>query len=473
MRPVRSEGEVLAPRGADTSHPSPGARTTRPGALALALACAVLLAALVAPRASAQATSAAPARSVLLLLDASKSMNDDAGNGTTRLEAAKAAVDDLVDALPADAQVGLRVYGARVAQASRRLGCRDTQLSVPVGPLDRAALKARVQALQGRGRTPIGRSLRAAAGDLPAGGKRTVILVSDGGDNCAPPDPCKAAAAVARGGVKLSISVVGLQVNERVRRELRCIADAGGGTYVDARDPDALRDELLAAIARAFRDYEPVGTPVQGGRARAQAAPVGRGQYLDSVRPGDERWYATTLRSGQQLFAAATAIPPRSMSGVGHVRLELVDPLGDPVTDTETEVWPPTDVVPQAGPQTLSLRTRRVGTDGARPGTYWLHLSLELGTLAPTTIPVELAIQPLVPGQRPAFVRPPGPLSAALGARAAPAPPGGGTRGGKARAPAASGRDHSPSAPALAGVGVGGLLVGLFAGRAALRRRRR
>ena len=94
---------------------------------------------------------------------------------------------------------------------------------------------------------------------------RAVVLVSDGGDNCAPPDPCKAAAKVARGGVDLSISVVGLQVNERVRRQLQCIADAGGGAYVDANDPDALRDELLAALARAFRSYDPTGTPVEGG----------------------------------------------------------------------------------------------------------------------------------------------------------------------------------------------------------------
>ena len=55
-----------------------------------------------------------------------------------------------------------------------------------------------------------------------------------------------------------------------MRRQLQCIADAGGGTYVDANDPDALRRELLAAFARAFRAYEPSGTPVRAARRRSR-----------------------------------------------------------------------------------------------------------------------------------------------------------------------------------------------------------
>jgi Ca-activated chloride channel homolog len=434
-------------------------RGPRPGALALTVA--LLLLALAAPAAHAQGD-----RSILLVLDSSKSMNEDAGNGSTRLDAAKSAVDELVKALPQDAQVGLRVYGARVAESSRAAGCRDSQLVVPVGPLDRDALRARVQALDGRGRTPIGRSLKAAAQDLPAGGRRTLILVSDGGDNCAPPDPCKAAADVSKQGVKLNISVVGLQVNDRVRRQLRCIAEAGGGTYVDARDPNALRDELLAAIARAFRDYTPVGTPVEGGPDAGQAAAVARGQYVDNLQPGDERFYAVPVKRGQRLYAAATAIPPRNFGGTAGFRMELLDPSGKPVTNTDlVQVRSAADVISSAGAKTLSLRAPA----SARDGVYRLHLSFEGDTEA-VTIPVELAIQPLDPGQRPAFVRPPGPLSTALGAKA----PGGGPTATPTPAPQPEQAEDSasPSAPALAGAGIGGLLVGLFGGRALLRRRR-
>ena len=126
--------------------------------------------------------SAAPARaqetgggdrSVLIILDGSDSMNEPAGDGRTRLEAAKAALGELIGAVPEGAQVGLRVYGSEVSDVSRAEGCKDTKLVSPVGPLDRDALKAKVDALEGKGRTPIGRSLLKAPGDLTMGTRPT------------------------------------------------------------------------------------------------------------------------------------------------------------------------------------------------------------------------------------------------------------------------------------------------------------
>ena len=69
---------------------------------------AVLGACLTAPSASAQSPDQ-PDPTVLLLMDSSKSMSEDAGNGQTRMEASQAAVGDVVGALPPQAPVGLRV----------------------------------------------------------------------------------------------------------------------------------------------------------------------------------------------------------------------------------------------------------------------------------------------------------------------------------------------------------------------------
>ena len=328
---------------------------------------ALVLAGLLTPPAVAQEQQ----RSVLLILDGSKSMNDDAGDGRTRLDAAKAALGEVIKVLPEDAQVGLRVYGSKVSDVSRAEGCRDSALVTPVGPLDRDALSGSVEALQGKGRTPIGRSLLAAPGDLPKRGVRTVVLVSDGGDNCAPPDPCKAAAKVARGGVDLSISVVGLQVNARVRRQLECIADAGGGSYVDANDPDALRDELLAALARAFRSYEPTGTPVEGGAVPEQAPRIGEGQYLDALRPGEERFYAVELAPAQKLFTSVTAIPARGLDGSAAFRARLIAPDGEEGRDASDVLRD--DRLGQYGSiSTFGLRTPQV----AAP---WRHQRRQAG----------------------------------------------------------------------------------------------
>src|SRR3954470_10414375 len=240
--------------------------------LALALLCSF------APAALAQTPD--PRNRAVIVLDASKSMNEDAGNGGPRRDAAKQAVGTLVDRLPEGVPLGLRVYGSKVSEVSRAEGCRDTELTVPVGPLDKDALRGTVNALEGKGRTPIGRSLLAVPDDLGSSeGRRSVVLVTDGGDNCAPPDPCKAAERVAKRGVEMSISVVGFQVNDRVRKQLRCIADAGGGSYVDVDDADQLGSELSALLSRAFRSYEPTGTEIEGGVKPEQAAPLGAGQF--------------------------------------------------------------------------------------------------------------------------------------------------------------------------------------------------
>ena len=88
--------------------------------------------------------------------------------------------------MPNDSLVGLRVYGHRIPNRDKRRGCKDTELITPVGPLDRSAMKQQIRSFDAKGFTPIGLSLRKGAGDLPAEGKRTIVLVSDGIDTCAP-----------------------------------------------------------------------------------------------------------------------------------------------------------------------------------------------------------------------------------------------------------------------------------------------
>ena len=401
--------------------------------------------------------------SVLVILDGSDSMNEPAGDGRTRLDAAKAALNELIGAVPEGARVGLRVYGSELSNVTRAVGCKDTKLVSPVGPLDRSAFRAKVDALQGKGRTPIGRSLLKAPDDLGSSGQRTVVLISDGGDNCAPPPPCRAAAQVAKRGLDLSISVVGLQVNERVRRQLKCIAEAGGGTYVDANDPDALRRELLAAFARAFRSYDPSGTPVKGSDAPGSAPLIGEGQYLEEIRPGDEKYYAVDVKPGQKLYASAVAIPPRGMDGNGVFAARLITPKGEQL-DEEREVLD-YDFLGQYGNiKALAMRGKQTAAPGVPsdvpPGRWVVRVAIEPGSLEPKPVPVELAIQALDPNEAPGTALQPGKLGAVAtpAASATPSP---------TPAPASS-----SSSAAVPVTGVIALLAGLAGGFTAMRRRR-
>ena len=233
-------------------------------------------------------TTAAPTVPVMVVLDASGSMNADDAPGP-RIDAAKNAVNSLIDSLPADTQVGLQVYGTGTGStdAEKAAGCTDIKTLAPVGPLDAAALKAQVATVVASGYTPVGNALRAAADALPNEGPRSIVLVSDGEDTCAPPAPCDVANELHQQGIDLVIHTVGFKVDATARDQLSCIAQATGGTYSDAADATALTQALATKVDYAITGYTTAGTPVTGAdQASAQAPLLTPGQYVDTYAVG-------------------------------------------------------------------------------------------------------------------------------------------------------------------------------------------
>jgi Ca-activated chloride channel family protein len=293
----------------------------------------------------------APPPSLLIVMDASKSMSKPAGGGGTRLQAAKAALRTLVKGLPDGTRVGLRLYGHRVSGATRAEGCRDTELVSPVGELDRSALAAKIDSYEAVGFTPIGRALRAAAADLPTEGSASIVLVSDGGDNCAPPSPCAVAGQIAAGGQDVSVQAVGFHVNGSARAQLRCIAKRGGGVYRDASNADELAVVLRALAARATRTIEPGGKRVTGGARSSSARPIAPGRFSDEIGLGEERWYRVAAGRGQQIAASATLLTPCP------VEMSVADAIGTSLTLSVV------DGVSTAQPDALDATANLFATD--------------------------------------------------------------------------------------------------------------
>ena len=232
-----------------------------------------------------------------------------------------------------------------------------------------------------------------------------MVLISDGGDNCAPPDPCKAAAQVAKQGIDLSISVVGLQVDPRARRQLQCIAKAGGGSYVDVPDADKLGDELAAALARAFRSYEPSGTKVTGGTAQSQPTALGTGLYQDVITPYGQRWYAIDVPAGRRLVTSVTEITSIKAQGEAEFHVRLLDPAGQEVHFDSELIEGRESVSGRA--QTFSPRMEAAAGSRLPAGRYLLEAEIAQGTgkIDPLDIPLEIGIQLLKPGEDPGLVR--------------------------------------------------------------------
>ncbi|MGV0361996.1 vWA domain-containing protein [Corynebacterium minutissimum] len=201
----------------------------------------------------------------MLVLDSSGSMNVQDAGGQTRLDAAKDATKSFVNELGGTIPLGLVTYGGTVDEApeNQEEGCRD--IHVVSGPKEDVgdSFTGPIDALQAKGYTPIGDSLKKAAEEL-GGQHGTIVLVSDGIDTCAPPPVCEVAKELHEQGIDLVINTIGFNVDEEARKELSCIADAAGGEYLDADDADSLAAMIKKAAGRAADIYESNVEQIEG-----------------------------------------------------------------------------------------------------------------------------------------------------------------------------------------------------------------
>lgn len=178
-----------------------------------------------------------------LILDASGSMWGQI-DGENKIVIARRAIETVVEGLADDATIGLVAYGHR-----REGDCDDIETVVPIGPLDRAAFQATVNALNPKGKTPITKAVTQTL-DAVRGreGGTTVILVSDGLETCGG-DPCAAVRAAREAGAEFVLHVIGFDVAGEDVSQLECAAQAGNGLYRSASGAEELSAALDAALA--------------------------------------------------------------------------------------------------------------------------------------------------------------------------------------------------------------------------------
>lgn len=259
---------------------------------------------------------------VLFIIDLSGSMNEDFGDGRTKLEVAKAAFKEAFERAPDDAKIGLRVYGDQLesqAPAARQDNCeKDTRLAVPIDSGNRDQVLKAVDGFEASGDTPIGLALqKTAEDDIPEEALATVVLFSDGRDECwdadlngdpsvGPswgPDPCEVAKSVAGAGVDLridKIDTIGFQAGD-AEEQLRCIADSTGGRFTpieteeDARDilPDVVATGTARPAVHLCPDSAIEGTPSADGAPDLERIEPGETSrcYTDTIGMNEERWY--------------------------------------------------------------------------------------------------------------------------------------------------------------------------------------
>lgn len=207
---------------------------------------------------------------VVLVFDSSRSMRDKLGDAT-RMQVAQTAVAELLAGWDRDIHLGLTAYGHESDKS-----CRDIDALVPVSRVDPGKIVAEVKRLQPRGMTPITSALEDAAQQLRyAKNKATIILVSDGLENCQR-DPCKRAQELEKMGRDLTVHVVGFGIDDsKGEKQLACIAESTGGQYRAAKDAASLREAFGAVLERVKKEKDrPLPPPPVAAPAPPAATPA-------------------------------------------------------------------------------------------------------------------------------------------------------------------------------------------------------
>jgi hypothetical protein len=374
-------------------------------------------------------------RSVLVVLDASGSMNAQLPEGRTRLEAAKAAVGDLVGSIAPDTRLALRVYGHQSTPDQKN--CQDSELVAGFAPVSegRAALLDKVGGLKARGYTPITLSLQLAAQDIvkEPSAERTVVLVSDGRETCRA-DPCIAAKALAAADAKLVIHTVGLGVDAAARSQLQCIASVVRGSYFDAGS----RAELAAVLGKAAvtekkvvvtapkastgilsaprmkdtaliyeAETEKLTNKVIGGPFREQRLPVG----IYNVTLINGSWSGIEIKAGEKtlLDPATLRVEGSTSENVNLLDPETGEAVGyfNPIPTPEPSLlpgrfipqigkfdWPALDLKPG---QTVVLRLSGIKVNDPSQSHQFYYVTLASG--GPEALFVSNKFLPVPPGK--------------------------------------------------------------------------
>jgi len=178
--------------------------------------------------------------------------------------------------LPDGLSVALRVFG------HTKPGSCDTELLIPLGPLDRTAFARAVERIRSvnRSKTAIAAALRKAGEDLQGvAGTRLLVLVTDGEETCGG-DPAAEIERLKQQGVSVQLNIVGFAVDDAATRELfKRWSSAGGGHYFDASDLKGLQSAIRQAAALGFSVLDASGAEVAQGTTGGAPIELPPGRY--------------------------------------------------------------------------------------------------------------------------------------------------------------------------------------------------
>ena len=171
---------------------------------------------------------------ILFVVDFSNSMSEYLEN-QTKANLVKKTLSSILSQIPAETKVGMRVYGHNCNFLAFQ-ACRSSELIIPIEKENALKIPSAISKLKPRGMTPITYSLKQAVkkdfSDI--NGKKHIILLTDGGENC-DESPCNYAISLVKTRKDINIDVIAFDVEDSDDlAQLKCAADVTGGHFVEA-----------------------------------------------------------------------------------------------------------------------------------------------------------------------------------------------------------------------------------------------
>ena len=289
----------------------------------------------------ASSLRAEPTSEIEIIFDASRSMLD-ANGPTTRLDAAKKALTTVVGQMGPESRVGLRVFGTAPVKENVNESCADSKLLIPVGPIQKEEMIARVYALNAYGQTPIGYSLEQSASDFSqaADVKKTIILISDGEESCGK-DPVSVIQALKAQGIDVVVHAIGLNLDPAAQAQLKKLAEVTGGKYLDAKNADELQTQLTTVAEEAgllLRAERGGGANLLAASEGARIVSASSEEFSHLIDGREEKTGAFyggeigvfSFKDGQAVLLEKFAIPITEESPYNPGKIELLGSLEGP-----------------------------------------------------------------------------------------------------------------------------------------------
>jgi Ca-activated chloride channel family protein len=185
---------------------------------------------------------------ILFILDFSNSMSEYL-EGQTKAEMMVETVKNILPAINPNTQVGLRVYGHRMGFTPFE-ACHASSLLVPISQLNSGAIYGALAKTQPKGMTPITYSLKQAIryDFLGFSGKKHIILLTDGGENC-DESPCKFVMELVRTRKDIKIDVIAFNVSYADDiDQLKCTSLVTSGKFYTANTAAELANSLRNTV---------------------------------------------------------------------------------------------------------------------------------------------------------------------------------------------------------------------------------